>query len=196
MTKDKKIKLIIAIIALFVCIVEIKETYAKYIESKNGDAQFTVANWKIMINNSDITDGASLSSLINPVYETNTNISDNVIAPGSQGYFDLDIDATNTQVSFTYDITISPSQESDVTDLIVYAYKINNGQTINISDNSQTITNRINNIDQVKSFTLRIYFRWQEGQGEQMNNAADTAASVGRGTGKINVTATFTQVIN
>lgn len=196
MTKDKKIKLFIAIIALFVCIVEIKETYAKYIESKNGDAQFTVANWKIMINNSDITDGASLSSLINPVYETNTNISDNVIAPGSQGYFDLDIDATNTQVSFTYNITISPSQESDVTDLIVYAYKINNGQTINISNNSQTITNRINNIDQVKSFTLRIYFRWQEGQGEQMNNAADTAASVGRGTGKINVNATFTQVIN
>ena len=29
-----------------------------------------------------------------------------------------------------------------------------------------------------------------------MNNAADTAASVGRGTGKINVNAKFTQVVN
>lgn len=196
MTKDRKIKLLIAFVALFICISQIKETYAKYIESKNGDAEFTVAGWKIKINNSDITDGASLSSLINPVYESNTNIKDGVIAPGSQGYFDLSIDATNTEVSFNYEITIEPSEESDVTDLSIYAYKIDDGEVTNVNNNINTITNRINNIDQNKTLTLRIYFKWLDGEGEQMNNAADTAASVGRGTGKINVNAKFTQVVN
>ena len=196
MTKDKKIKLLIAFIALFICIFQIKETYAKYIESKNGDAEFTVAGWKIKINNSDITDGASLSSLINPVYESNSNIKDGVIAPGSQGYFDINIDATNTEVSFNYEITITPSQESDVTDLTIYAYKIDDGAIINTNNNSNTITNRINNIDQNKTLTIRLFFKWLDGEGEQMNNAADTAASVGEGTGKINVNAKFTQVIN
>ncbi len=196
MTKDKKIKLFIAFIALFICIIQIKETYAKYIESKNGDAEFNVAGWKIKINNSDITDGASLSSLINPVYESNSNIKDGVIAPGSQGYFDINIDATNTEVSFNYEITITPSQESDVTDLTIYAYKINDGAIINTNNNSNTITNRINNIDQNKTLTIRLFFKWLDGEGEQMNNAADTAASVGEGTGKINVNASFTQVIN
>ena len=150
MTKDRKIKLLIAFVALFICIFQIKETYAKYIESKNGDAEFTVAGWKIKINNSDITDGASLSSLINPVYESNTNIKDGVIAPGSQGYFDLSIDATNTEVSFNYEITIEPSEESDVTDLSIYAYKIDDGEVTNVNNNINTITNRINNIDQNK----------------------------------------------
>lgn len=196
MTKDKKIKLLIAFIALFICIIQIKETYAKYIESKNGDAEFNVAGWKIKINNSDITDGASLSSLINPVYESNSNIKDGVIAPGSQGYFDINIDATNTEVSFNYEITITPSQESDVTDLTIYAYKIDDGAIINTNNNSNTITNRINNIDQNKTLTIRLFFKWLDGEGEQMNNAADTAASVGEGTGKINVNAKFTQVIN
>ena len=196
MTKDRKIKLLIAFVALFICIFQIKETYAKYIESKNGDAEFTVAGWKIKINNSDITDGASLSSLINPVYESNTNIKDGVIAPGSQGYFDINIDATNTEVSFNYEITITPSQESDVTDLTIYAYKIDDGAIINTNNNSNTITNRINNIDQNKTLTIRLFFKWLDGEGEQMNNAADTAASVGRGTGKINVNAKFTQVVN
>ena len=196
MTKDKKIKLLIAIIALFICIIQIKETYAKYVESKDGDAQFTVASWKIKINNSDITQSANLSSLINPVYESNTNIKDGVIAPGSQGYFDIDIDASNTEVSFNYEITVTPSEESDVTDLIIYAYKINNGEIANIENNVNTITNRINNIDENKTLSLRIYFKWLDGEGEQMNNAADTAAAVGRGTGKINVNAKFTQVIN
>lgn len=62
--------------------------------------------------------------------------------------------------------------------------------------NSNTITNRINNIDQNKTLTIRLFFKWLDGEGEQMNNAADTAASVGEGTGKINVNASFTQVIN
>ena len=196
MTKDKKIKLFIAIVALIVCISQIKQTYAKYIESKNGDAEFTVASWRILLNNSDITEGAEMSSLINPVYENNNNVASGVIAPGSEGYFDLEINATNTEVSFNYNISITSSENSDVEDLVISAYKVDDNAITYVNGEVNNITDTINYAVQDKVINLRIYFKWLEGEGEQMNNEADTAASVGGGTGKLNVSATFTQVAN
>lgn len=198
MTKGKKIKLFIAIVALFICISQIKQTYAKYIESKNGDAEFTVASWRILLNDSDITEGAEMSSLINPVYENNNNVAPGVIAPGSEGYFDLEIDATNTEVSFNYNISITSSENSDVEDLVINAYKVDDNAITYVNGEVNNITDTINYAVQDKVINLRIYFKWLEGEGEgeQMNNEADTAASVGGGTGKLNVNATFTQVAN
>lgn len=195
MPNDKKIKLLIAIIALFACVTQVRQTYAKYTESKNGDIDFNVANWKIKINNHDINDNAEMSSLINPIYESNSNVTNGVIAPGSQGYFTISIDATNTQVSLQYEISISPSNDTDVADLKIYAYKIGNGETIQVTNQTGTLTNRINNSDQNKTVNITIYFKWVEGAGETMNNASDTSASINNGTGKISVNTRFTQVL-
>ncbi len=196
MTKSRTIKLFIAVVALIFCITQIKETYAKYLESKNGDVDFTIASWHILLNNSDITDSATLSSLINPVYVNNNNIASGVIAPGSEGYFDLEINAVNTQVTFNYNISVTSSEHSDVEDLVIYGYKIDDGAMITTTSGVNNLTNTVAHDALDKVINLRIYFKWLEGEGEQMNNAADTAASVGGGTGKINVSATFTQVAN
>ena len=48
----------------------------------------------------DISEGSTMSSLITPVYVANQNIASGVIAPSSEGYFDLNIDASKTEVSF------------------------------------------------------------------------------------------------
>lgn len=190
----QKLKVAIAIISLIICITQIGNTYAKYIESKEGSTDFTVAGWKILINDQDITTGAELSSLINPVYESNNNVASGVIAPGSEGYFDLEIDATNTEVSFSYNISINPSQQSDVSDLVVSGYKIGNGTVVPVQGGINNLTNTIHHNDLSKVVNLRIYFQWQEGQGEQMNNIADTSASINEGSGKLVVRAAFTQV--
>ncbi|MBR3199351.1 MAG: hypothetical protein IKG27_04990 [Bacilli bacterium] len=195
MTKNK-LKFIIAIIALIICIGQIKQTYAKYTESKTGDAEFEVACWHILLNNSDITEGSTMSSLINPVYENNTNVASGVIAPGSEGYFLIDINATNTEVSFSYNISITPAISTDVEDLTISAYQIDNGAMNYVQSGINNLTGNISHNAQNKTISLKIYFEWFEGQGEQMNNAADTAASVGGGTGKINISATFTQIAN
>lgn len=192
----QKIKIIIAITSLIICITQISQTYAKYIESKEGDTDFTVAGWKILINNQDITTGAELSSLINPVYENNNNVATGVIAPGSEGYFDLEINATNTEVSFNYNISIMPSQQSAVSDLVVSAYKIGNGPITQVNNGLNNLTNTIHYNDSNKIVNLRIYFKWKEGEGEQMNNTADTNASINEGTGKLVVRAAFTQIAN
>ena len=68
MIKIKKWKLLFAICALIICITQVQQTYAKYLDTKEGDTNFTVAKWKILLNNQDITEATSMSSLINPIY--------------------------------------------------------------------------------------------------------------------------------
>lgn len=76
--------------------------YAKYLEESDGDTDFDIASWKIIVNNQDISEATTMSSLMNQVYLDNENVAGGVIAPGSAGYFDLDIDASQTEASFSY----------------------------------------------------------------------------------------------
>ncbi len=197
MTRERKIKLFIAIICLILCLFEVKQTYAKYTESKEGQTEFAVAMWRILLNGTDISSNAQLSSLINPVYENNSNIASGVIAPSSEGYFDIEINAVNTQVSFQYNISVTSADNTNVEDLVVYAYRIGtNGTITNVNNGINSLTGTVAHNAQNKVIDLRIYFKWIEGTGESMNNVADTAASLGGGTGKLNVSASFTQIPN
>ena len=117
MKSKRKLKLLAAFIALIICITQIQQTYAKYIDVKEGNTDFTIAKWKILVNNQDITESSTMSSLINPVYIENDNIKDGVIAPGSEGCFDIEIDSANTGESFAYTITLSNTDENTVEDL-------------------------------------------------------------------------------
>jgi len=196
MTRERKVKLFIAIICLVLCLVEVSKTYAKYIESKQGSTDFAVAAWRILINDTDISSNAQLSSLIHPVYENNSNIASGVIAPSSEGYFDIEINATNTQVSFRYDISVTSADDTDVEDFVVNAYRLNEGAITSLQNGLSNLSGTVAHDAQNKMINLRIYFTWLEGANESMNNVADTAASLGGGSGKLNVSATFTQIPN
>ena len=76
MIKIKKWHLILAICALILCITQIQQTYAKYLDTKEGDTDFTIAKWKILVNQQDITEASTMSSLITPVYIENEHIKD------------------------------------------------------------------------------------------------------------------------
>ena len=56
-----KLFILLFILALTVCIFEIKTTYAKYITSTNGESLFNVARWKIILNDYDITKEQEIS---------------------------------------------------------------------------------------------------------------------------------------
>ena len=190
---NRKFKIILAIIALVLCITQIQQTYAKYTESKEGDTDFSIAKWKILVNNNDITESSTMSSLINPVYIENENIKEGVIAPGSEGYFDLVINANQTEVSFEYKISISNSENSSVQDLIITGYTINSSALIPVDNVLNNISNKINYKDTNKINTLRVYFKWLDGEEESMDNQADTDASLSNRSAKLKVNLSFIQ---
>ena len=192
MMKKRKTKILLALLTLILCITQIKQTYAKYLESKEGNTDFTIANWKITVNDKDITEATSMTSLINPVYIENENIADGVIAPQSEGYFDLNIDASKTQVSFKYSIKINTPDDSAVTDLKITGYKLNDNSIVNVN-NSSEITNTINYNSTNKTIKIRVYFKWIDGENETMDNKKDTQASINKEKAKLKINLSFVQ---
>ena len=196
MIKIKKWHLILAICALILCITQIQQTHAKYLDTKEGDTDFTIAKWKILVNQQDITEASTMSSLINPVYIENEHMKEGVIAPGREGYFDLVIDSSNTEVSFRYDISVTSSENSSVNDLIITGYSLNDSEIIPVSDQLNNLSNVIYYTDTNKENKIRIYFKWRDGTGENMNNEADTNASIQGVNAKLKANITFTQITN
>ena len=190
---NRKLKFILAVIALVFCITQIQQTYAKYVDTKEGDTNFTVAKWKILVNNQDITEAATMSSLINPVYVQNDNVAEGVIAPGSEGYFDLVIDASKTEVSFQYNISVTTSENSSVKDLIITGYTLNDGALIPVDSELNNISNTVYYYSENKVNSLRVYFKWLDGDGESMDNSADTEASLSNNSAKLKVNLSFIQ---
>lgn len=176
MIKIKKFRLLIAFISLLMCLTFIQDTYAKYVNNVNGEANLTIARWKILVNNEDITTGSLAQEVITPVFSGTDYIKSDVIAPTSTGYFDIIIDAKDTDVSFNYTITVNTSSESSVTDLVTTGYSINDGEVINFENYNENITGTID-YNTIDITTIRVYVMWNDSVSNDMDNNADTIAA-------------------
>lgn len=193
MIKIKKFRLLIAFISLLMCLTFIQDTYAKYVNNVNGEANLTIARWKILVNNEDITTGSLAQEVITPVFSGTDYIKSDVIAPTSTGYFDIIIDAKDTDVSFNYTITANASLESSVTDLVTTGYSINDGEVINFENYNENITGTID-YNTTDITTIRVYVMWNDSDSNNMDNNADTiAATTEESKALLNVSLSFIQ---
>ncbi len=191
---DKKyILLILSFISLYVTICLANETYAKYISAATSTSSTSIARWKILVNEEDITIGATSTSLITPQFPGSDNISANVIAPNAEGYFDLILDASNVDVSFNYTISIAPNENSPVTELVATKYQINGEDEIDFEEGSNSIEGTVNLNDENKTVNLRVYIKWDDTLN-LMTNAQDTNTTVGNQAGLLDVTVYAIQI--
>jgi hypothetical protein len=171
-------RFVIACISLLLLFNSIQESYAKYVSSATANSSFTIAQWAFTVNSQDVLNNSDFSNTITPVFTNNPNVADGTIAPNSEGYFDLVINAQNVGVSFTQTISLTRGTTNTVSDLVFTGYSLNGG-SINTFTNqtTPTITTDIELTNTTRVNTYRIYVRWIDGTGENMNNAADTTAA-------------------
>ena len=174
---NKKIIVPLAILCLLLCIFLIQDTYAKYITTTNESANMTIARWRILVNNKYIRENSTTMATITPVFEGNDNISSGIIAPTSEGYFDLIIDATEADVSFKYKIEISSSSSSPVKDLVATKYKIDDNEEVTLTKDNQVIENTVLHKDNTKPINIRVYIIWDDSENSTMDNYEDTEAT-------------------
>jgi hypothetical protein len=184
----RKMLFFIALISLFYCVTMMQDTYAKYLTSAEANAELTIARWSILVNDQDIVNNSNFSEVVVPTFNGTTNINSNVIAPTSTGYFDLLINANDTDVSFTYTVSIDTS-DCNVSDLVITGYTI--GKTHYDYDGND-ISNDILLTDTDKTVSIRFDVEWNDGTGENMNNAQDTEASK-EGTAAFDINVNFIQ---
>lgn len=191
----KKKVILLVVLSILLCLFFVQESFAKYITEANETANMSIARWKILVNNEDIRDENTVNAVINPVFPGNDNIAENIIAPTSEGYFDLIIDAREADVSFKYKITLSVNEDSSVRDLVATKYVINDGEEIALDSSNQVIENTILHRDNTGTINIRVYIVWNDGDGASMDNSEDTSATISSNSAMMNVSLNFTQVV-
>ncbi len=180
----KKFKILLLLISSSLTLGLMSNTYSRYVANTTGDVELAFAKWQILLNNEDITNGATSTLDITPVIEENQNIENNTIAPSSKGYFDVNIDPSNVGVSFNYKIDLKVLNE-DIPDLMITKYAILDkdyidGDEITTTNIENNIINGTLDFDKetenykFEPFTIRVYFEWYEGLDEQMNDEQDS----------------------
>ena len=176
MKLKKKIMFFLALICLFYCVSLMQSTYAKYVTTADTNADFTIARWNILVNDQDIKENSNFTNLIVPQFDGTTHIKEDVIAPTSEGYFTIAIDGTDTDVSYTYTLTIDYAASNDVDDLIITKYTIGNiNYTYTIGD---PITDDVLLNAQSKVTEITFYVKWNDDPiTETMDNGEDTSTT-------------------
>ena len=187
----------IKLISIFIIIVLLAflyfgvTTYSKYRKQVAARGEATVARWLIKVNTEDIKGKTELSENITPHWDTNAYVKDDLIAPGSTGYFEINIDATDVDVDFDYEIQNLNDTTSALPDLIITSYQINGGTQTDTSGNtiSGTITKN------TASTTIKAYIKWNDDEATQsMDNQEDTTfAQQADTTADISLKLRFTQ---
>ena len=191
MRYGRKLAIFAALIVMFYCVSLIQNTYAKYVTSATGTANMTFARWNILVNDQDVVNNSNFSTTIIPNFAGTSNIRTGVIAPTSQGSFDIELDMSQVDVSLDYTVSASVSSSNTVTDLKIQRYTIDNVTT----DYTGSFTTRLllSNTDRTVTITFNVEWVEDAQDGAVMNNAADTAAATS-GVAAIDVSVNFVQV--
>ena len=196
MKLSKKINIILACVALLFSLLIIQDTYAKYLTTTSGGANISIARWRILVNEQDIRNNSDITQTITPKFIENEHIANDIIAPLSEGYFDLIIDHSAADVSFEYEISTKVNETSPVKDIVVTGYSTNGGVITNVDDQDYTITNTVPLSNTDKTITIRVYIKWDDSENAIMDNEQDTNATMAGTPAKLDVNLSFKQVPN
>ncbi len=195
MKNSKKILLLIICILICLLVYFLVQTYAKYLSSASGDTSMKIARWNILVNSLSIKNNTDISNSIVPVFPGNENIAENIIAPTAEGYFDLDFDFTDADVSFKYEITTSVDENSPVKDIVTTGYSIDDGQKIEFSNFNENISDTILLNSNITKRKLRIFVKWNDDEATQtMTNTDDTLSTTSQTPVIFKVNISFTQI--
>ena len=171
------------ILGILVCLVLISgmawfigDTYAKYRDQINGSTNASMARWNIKVNTEEIKGKTALTAPITAYFPATTYTAAGVIAPGSQGYFDIVIDSSEVDVAFDYTIVATVSSDSVIEDMQIIGYKLSPVGIDDMTSISPINNGTVTGIVPVNAVTttIRVYVQWYDGTGENMDNATDT----------------------
>lgn len=174
--KDIRFLIIFIVIVTFSLFYLFQSSYAKYRKQVSAGMQATIASWNIKVNTENINNKSTLTNNIIPTIDSNQYIKSGVIAPGSTGHFEVVINATDVDVDFNYEIESEVDEDTPLSDLTFTGYKIGTGAVQNFSEGNTKVTGNITK--NTGDTTITVYFTWNDGATNNMNNQADTEYAI------------------
>lgn len=191
MTKKRKIILVSSILVLILISFFIGQAYAKYFTKLKGEGAAEIASWDFKVNGQkEQVEKINLNSTMN-----NESLIENKIAPGTEGSFNIVIDATGTDVGINYNIDFSEETNKPTNLKFTYDEKEYNS----IEELTEDLSGVINANDENKERTLNIKWKWDYETGETpeeiaSNDEIDTLEAATLSDYTFNVTVSGTQV--
>ena len=182
----KKLLTVLVLIMLIISLFQIANMYALYKDQLKGDYTSLLGVWKIKVNGVDISTGEDNTKFTmtedNLTYVDSDRVKSQKIAPGSQVYFDIAIDPTNTDVSILYTLNM---KFDDVTSAKMKLLKVENyfkkdGETEPITNTDVKTELDLHQhqaiipmakINEKYIDYIRVYFEWEN---VEANNETDS----------------------
>lgn len=164
MKKSKKIVLVIIGIILIILAFLGGNAYAKYMSKVTGQGTADIASWNFKVNEKeDRLQTISLKSTVN-----NSSLVNNKIAPGTEGSFQIKLDATGSEVGINYIIKFE--NESQKPTNLKFTY--NNNTYNSLTELQEVLTGTINANERNKITTLTIGWNWKYETGNSVQQIA------------------------
>ena len=191
---DKKIKkttiiVILLVLTIIMALVFSIYAYSKYKTTRMGEGTSQVAKWSFKVNGQTQTiPDIDLATTMDP----HSHVEDGRIAPGTSGHFDLELDATGSEVAIDYNIKLAITEKP--TNLKFYldnTYETEIAETEGILNVSGSIPLETIDTPLIKT----IYWQWPYETGVtenevKENDKTDTIDSAKKVTMTITVTGT------
>lgn len=193
----KKVLKILTLVMLIITIIKIGDTYAKYFATANtATLSQDIAKWIIKINELDIKSetGESVELEIDNFGNFSNNYTaPNKIAPFSEGYVDIKIDPTGTDVAVKYDVELDTTNDSNLAITAWLEMQSEERTLIKTGEHKYTAIFTLDEIQDSQTDTLRCYIMWAN---DENKNEIDTeVAGEVDAKVKVNVRITATQYL-
>ena len=165
--KSKKIIFIQIMYCIFVmCLIFITKTYSKYTNFSEGERIFEMANWKVKIENIDITKQkeCNIDILLNT--DDNKYVTEGKVAPGITANGTFTLDTSGSEVTIKYIITPGKIMynEEEFLDFKIKMIKANN-KILECENGEYTDIIELENINELIEFTIVV--EWQSNDDEE-----------------------------
>ena len=176
----KKLFILLTLIMCVITLYEIMSAYAVFHSETLGITETDLAQWKMVINDTDISSGTTEEFVIDTFYpENSTKVAEDKIAPGLLGYFEIILEPKTTQVSIRYDISIDVSHiNNDKLSLTSVQEIEEDNELIETIEDTYTGIIPLSVIDGEYVNNIRITFQWENNEG---NNTQDTELGTVKG---------------
>ena len=164
MTKKKKIISIVAIIIAIILSFIGGQTFSKYVTEVRGDGTAQIATWDFKVNGQkEEVQTISLGS----TYDSSTLVNGK-IAPGTEGNFQIKVDATGSDVGIDYKIKFS-DETTKPTNLKFYYQEVEYNSILELGN---ALSGTINADDENKAKTFDIKWKWNYETGSNPTEIA------------------------
>ena len=178
MNYNRKINKVLFMIFLLIFIYFIKnvQTYSKYNTENGGRDSTTVAKWNVKIGKNSMNDGYDFSNELVLKIESNKNVIDGKIAPGTSISTQFSLDCSECETSLKY--IVKPSQikcdEREDSRFIVASID-NEKNTMQYDEEQDYYFGIVDTRDTYKIINIKATVNWKN---DDENNEADTESGV------------------